>query len=378
MKRLEKWIWQRADWPMFRWDAEKILPLISQARLKQGKLLSKMSSIGFDLMRETCAEVLTEETVKTAEIEGESLNRDSVRSSVAKHLGLSTFGMPQPNRSIEGLVSVLFDATSQYDLKLSADRLKSWQAALFPTGYSGLLKIEVGEWRSSSEPMQVISGALGREVVHFEAPPGPSIADEMEKFLDWWNHHHLPDGLIRAGIAHFYFVTIHPFEDGNGRIARALTDMALAQDEKSQMRFYSLSAQIVKERSGYYQILEKCQRGDCNLTDWLAWYLTCYIRALDNSVTLISHTLAKADFWCRFSSTILNEKQRKVINLLLDAGKDCFEGGLTTRKYVSIAKVSRATAFREISDLLEKGLLLKNPSKGRNISYDLNWPDSML
>lgn len=373
MKRLEKWIWQKPDWPSFIWSAERILPFLSSARLQQGKLLSKVTDIGFELMREARADILTEEAVRTAEIEGEKLNRDSVRSSVARHLGLSTFGLPQPSRFIDGLVSVLIDATNQHDSPLTADRLKSWQAALFPTGYSGLLRIQTGEWRSSEEPMQVISGALGREKVHFEAPPGPLIATEMEKFLNWWNHPNSDDGLLRAGIAHFYFVTIHPFEDGNGRLARAITDMALAQDEKLPMRFYSLSSQIVKEKEEYYDILEKCQKGNSDITDWLVWFLACYTRAVDSAATLIFHILLKSSFWKHFSQVSLNEKQRKVINLLLDTGKDRFEGGLTTRKYVSIAKVSRATAFRDISDLLEKGILLQNPSKGRSVSYDLNW-----
>lgn len=374
MKRLNTWIWQQPNWPSFTWDSEQILPFLSKARLQQGKLLARVSDIGFELMREASADILIEEAVMTAEIEGEKLNRDSVRSSVARHLGLSTFGLPQPSRVIEGLVKVLIDATSQHDIPLTANRLKGWQAALFPTGYSGLLRIQVGEWRSNDEPMQVISGMLGKEKVHFEAVPGPKVQKEMDKFLKWWSlEAETIEGLLRAGIAHFYFVTIHPFEDGNGRLARAITDMALAQDEKLSMRFYSLSSQIVKERDEYYTILEKCQRHTPDITEWLIWFLGCYTKAVDNATTLIANVLAKAHFWQHFSQISVNDKQRKVVNLLLNAGQGNFEGGLTTRKYSSIAKVSRATAFREISDLLQKGIIIQNPSKGRNVNYDLNW-----
>lgn len=373
MKRLNMWIWQKADWPFFTWRAEEVLNPLAKARFEQGKLLAKATSLGFELMQEASADILTEEAVRTAEIEGEKLNRDSVHSSVAKHLGLPTFGLPEPTRSIDGLVSVLIDATSKFDAPLTADRLKAWQAALFPTGYSGLLRIEVGKWRSSSEPMQVISGPMGRENIHFEAPPGPHVTKEMGKFLKWWHTPQQIDGLLRAGIAHFYFVTIHPFEDGNGRLARVITDMALAQDENLPMRFYSFSSQIIKERKEYYNILERSQRNGLDITDWLIWFLSCYTRAVENSTVLISNVLMKSDFWKHFSQFSINEKQRKAINLLLDKGKGKFEGGMTTRKYVSLSKVSRSTAFRDISDLLEKGILIQKPSKGRSVSYDLNW-----
>jgi len=376
MKQLQKqkWIWQRPRWPIFTWQADELLMLLSKARLQQGKLLAKVNQIGFDLSMEASTDILTEEAVKTAEIEGENLNRESVRSSVARHLGLSTLGLPRPSRSIDGLVSVLIDATRRYDKPLIADRLKGWQAALFPTGYSGLFRIETGEWRSSEEAMQVVSGAMGREVVHFEAVPGPSVKREMAQFFTWWKSQlDKEDGIIRAGLAHFYFVTIHPFEDGNGRLARALTDMALAQDEKLQTRFYSLSSQIMKERNQYYEVLERCQKGDGDVTHWLVWFLECYIRAVEGATTLISHVLDKAAFRQHFAQAAINERQRKALNLLLDAGKGKFLGGMTTRKYVSINKTSRATAFREITDLIEKKILIQNPSKGRSVSYDLNW-----
>jgi len=371
---MKRWIWQKEQWPEFTWKADVLLPLISKARLEQGRLLAKVNSIGFELRREASADVLTEEAMKTSEIEGETLNRDSVRSSVAKHLGLSTFGLPEPGRAIDGLVDVLIDATRNHNKPLTAERLKSWQAALFPTGRSGLFRVQTGEWRTSEEPMQVVSRGMGHERVHFEAVPSSTVEKEMSRFLNWWQFSNgREDGLVRTGIAHFYFVTIHPFEDGNGRIARALTDMALAQDENLPTRFYSLSAQIMKERKHYYDILERCQKGDVDITSWLSWFLSCYIRALESATKLVAKVLAKANFWQHFAQVSLNERQRKVINLLLNAGVSGFEGGLTTRKYVSIAKASRATAFREITDLVEKKVLVQNPSKGRSTSYDLNW-----
>ena len=369
-----KWIWQQPNWPNFIWDTEILLPLLSKARLEQGKLLGRTKELGFELSQEAGADILIEEVIKTSEIEGAYLNRDLVRSSVAKHLGLPSLGLPQPSRSIDGLVDILLDATKKYTLPLTAERLCSWQAALFPTGYSGLLRIQVGQWRSGEDPMQVVSSAVGKENLHFEAVPSSCVKNEMDQFLTWWKFSFDKiDGLLRAGVAHFYFVTVHPFEDGNGRIARALTDMALAQDEKISTRFYSLSSQFMNEKKEYYDILERCQRGDMNITAWLVWFLASYIRALEGSSSLIAKVLAKASFWKYFSQTTLSDRQRKVVNVLLNAGRDGFEGGLTTRKYSSIAKVSRATAFREITNLVEKKIILQNPSKGRSTSYDLNW-----
>lgn len=369
-----KWIWQQPTWPDFIWKTETLLPFLSKARFEQGKLLGRTKELGFELSQEAGADILIEEVIKTSEIEGAYLNRDLVRSSVAKHLGLPSFGLPQASRSIDGLVDILIDATKEYDQPLTAQRLWSWQAALFPTGYSGMLRIQVGEWRSGEDPMQVVSGAIGKENLHFEAVPSSCVGNEMVQFLTWWKTSlDEIDGLLRAGLAHFYFVTVHPFEDGNGRIARALTDMALAQDEKISTRFYSLSSQIMKEKKEYYDILEQCQRGDMNITAWLVWFLISYTRSLEGSSNLIAKVLAKASFWKYFSQTAMSERQRKVVNVLLNAGKDEFEGGLTTRKYSSIAKVSRATAFREITNLVEKKVILQNPSKGRSTSYDLNW-----
>jgi len=326
-----------------------------------------------NLSQEAQAEILTEETIKTAAIEGQSLSRNSVRSSVARRLGLPIAGLPSAERHVDGLVEMILDATARYNEPLTAERLKGWQAALFPTGFSGLRRIRTGTWRGPV-PMQVVSGPVGREKVHFEAPPADRIGEEITRFLSWWEASlDNTEGLLRAGIAHFRFITIHPFEDGNGRIARALTDMALAQDERLSKRFYSLSAQIMAERDQYYKILEQCQKGDDDITAWLLWFLGCLERSVKNSETLISKVLAKADFWQRHGQTPMNDRQRKVVNRLLDAGQGGFEGGLTTKKYVSIAKTSRATAYREISDLVGKRVLMQNEGKGRNVSYDLVW-----
>lgn len=368
-----RYVWQRANWPNFSWQNDKLLHPVGRTRFCQGRLLSRIRGLGMNLSQEAQAEILTEETIKTAAIEGQSLSRNSVRSSVARRLGLPIAGLPSAERHVDGLVEMILDATARYNEPLTAERLKGWQAALFPTGFSGLRRIRTGTWRGPV-PMQVVSGPVGREKVHFEAPPADRIGEEITRFLSWWEASlDNTEGLLRAGIAHFRFITIHPFEDGNGRIARALTDMALAQDERLSKRFYSLSAQIMAERDQYYKILEQCQKGDDDITAWLLWFLGCLERAVKNSETLISKVLAKADFWQRHGQTPMNDRQRKVVNRLLDAGQGGFEGGLTTKKYVSIAKTSRATAYREISDLVGKRVLMQNEGKGRNVSYDLVW-----
>lgn len=369
-----KYVWRRDSWPQLSWKSEPLLPLISKARLEQGALLTNMKGLGSRLDREARADILTEEAVNTSAIEGERLNRASVRSSVAKRLGLPTVGLPPATRSVDGLVEVLLEATQQYDKPLTAARLKRWHAALFPTGYSGLTRIRVGQWRRSEQPMQVVSGAIGREVVHYEAPPGKQVEQDMRQFLSWWQATlGREEGLLRSGLAHFYFVTIHPFEDGNGRLARVLTDMALAQDEQLSTRYYSLSSQIMEERKGYYAVLETCQKGHGDVTEWLAWFLQCHRRAVERARQLLATVLAKTDFWRHHGDLALNARQRKVVNKLLDAGRGGFQGGLTTRKYVSMAHVSRATAFREISELVHRGVLRHNAAKGRSASYDLRW-----
>lgn len=370
---MQQYTWQHKSWPHFTWNADALLNLLSKARLAQGKLISKIQLLGFDLNIEAQSELLIEETIRTAEIEGAALNPQSVRSSVARRLGLKTAGLPTPDMHTEGLVEVLLDAVSNFQEPLTLERLYAWQAALFPTGYSGLSKVKTGGFRGE-EPMQVVSGYYGRETIHFEAPPHDRLVHEMKSFIEWWNQSEKElDSLLRAGIAHFYFVTIHPFEDGNGRIARALTDLALAQAEKSNMRVYSLSERIMKERDQYYQVLERCQKGDGDITTWLEWFLGCFERAICDAEIIIEKVLAKARFWKNHSQTMLNDRQQKVIARLLEAGPGKFEGGLTTKKYISIAQISRATAAREIADLLEKRVLVQNEGKGRNVNYDLNW-----
>lgn len=370
-----RYIWQSDLWPNLTWDSDALLSLLGQARLLQGNLLGRMKRLGFRLGEEAQADILTEEAIKTAAIEGDRLNPKMVRSSVARHLGLKEAGLIPATRSVDGLVEVILDATQKYNKPLSTDRLKGWHAALFPTGYSGLHKIRVGQWRGQA-PMQVVSGPTGKEKVHFEAPPGEVVEAEMKQFLRWWEESRKnTDCILRAGLAHFYFVTIHPFEDGNGRVARALTDMALAQDEKLSIRYYSLSSQIMEERKGYYDILEKCSKASSvNVTKWLVWFLECFERAIQRSDKIIGNVLAKADFWQEHAQAELNERQRKVLNRILNVGPGGFEGGLTTRKYVSMTKTSRATAFREISDMLDKRILHQLSGKGRSVHYDLIWP----
>lgn len=361
------YIWEHKNWPDFTWQNDKLIRLLGKARLAQGKLLSKINTLGMGLSEESRSEILVEETLKTAAIEGQKLEEDVVRSSVARRLGLPTGGVKKEDRNAEGLIDVIMDATTNYKNPLTAKRLKSWQAALFPTGYSGLKKIHVGKWRGK-ETMQIVSGPVGREKVHFEAPPHERIDPEMKAFIDWWEKQSKKiDGLLRAGISHFYFVTIHPFEDGNGRIARALTDMALAQDESFPERYYSLSSRIMKERNSYYNILEKTSKGTVDITGWLEWFLLCFLRALEDSEAAIFMVLNKAEFWRMHAEMDLNKNQRKAINRLLEG----FEGGLTTRKYVSMTKTSRATAYRDISDMVKKKILVRNKAKGRSVSYRL-------
>ena len=368
------YIWERKEWPNFKWQSERLMKALSHARFLQGELLSKIRSLGLDRNQESRADILVEETVKTAAIEGARLDREAVRSSVARRLGLPKAGLKAPDKNTEGLIDVILDATTNYKKPLTAKRLKSWQAALFPTGYSGLSKIRVGQWRGKT-PMRVVSGPVGREKVHFEAPPYNRVNYEMQRFIRWWEKESNDiEGLLKAGIAHFYFVIIHPFEDGNGRIARVLSDMALAQDENLPKRFYSLSSRIMAERKSYYDILEQSSKGSLDITEWLLWFLKCYSMAIEDSNSAILKVSQKAAFWQRHAQTILNKNQQKVINRLLDAGEGGFQGGLSTRKYVAITKVSRATAYRDISDLLKKKMLTRSETKGRSVSYNLLFP----
>ncbi|OGQ86616.1 MAG: cell filamentation protein Fic [Deltaproteobacteria bacterium RIFOXYD12_FULL_56_24] len=369
------YIWQEEKWPLFTWQNDALIDALSRCNFKRGKLLGRVASLGMELGLEAQAEVLAAEVMQTSAIEGHSLSPDSVRSSVARRLGLPDAGVSGPDRYTEGLVEVLLDATRNYAQPLTVERLHGWQAALFPTGFSGLHRLAVGEFRGDAA-MQVLSGPLGREKIHYEAPPSNALAMEMARFLQWWQEKQgTIDGILRAAIAGFWFVSIHPYEDGNGRLARAITDMALAQDEKLAVRYYSLSMQIMEERKAYYESLEKCQKSGLDISEWLVWFLGCFERALSKSDNLLGKVLRKVSFWEIHSLAPLTERQRKVINRLLDAGPQGFAGGLTTKKYAGMTKTSRATSFREISDLLSKKILIQNPGKGRSVSYDLAWPD---
>ncbi len=378
MTQNTKYIWQRQSWPALRWDAAALLKPLGDCRFQQGSLLTQMRELGLDVKQQARAEVLIEEALKTSEIEGERLDPGAVRSSVARRLGLPTAGLsPAKDQHADGVVDILLDATQNYQKELSAERLFSWHAALFPTGYSGLHQIRVACWRDDHDgPMQIVSGPVGRERVHYQAPPANQLAGEMSWFLRGWNENSSQtDGILRSAVAHLWFVAIHPFEDGNGRIARTLTEMAMAQDEALATRYYSLSSQIMAERDAYYAILERTNKGDGDITEWLIWFLDCMSKAMVRSNDLLSNVVNKARFWKRHAQTALTERQCKAINRLLEAGPGGFEGGMTNRKYAGIAHVSKATAQRELADLVKKGVLRPNPGGGRSASYDLAWDE---
>ncbi len=375
MKSIQ-YIWQRQNWPQLTWDAEKFLCLLGECRQLQGGLLGAVAALGFDLENQAQAEFFTEEILQTSAIEGEQLDVRSVRSSVARKLGLSAAGLPVDQR-IDNLMAVLLDATRNHSAPLTPERLCGWHAALFPTGYSGFHKIQVGAWRKSSEPMRVVSGPVGKERIHYEAPPADSLEGEMNRFFLWWNESQgTIEGIIRAAIAHFRFVAIHPFDDGNGRIARALTDTALAQNDRQPIRYYSLSAQIMAEREDYYKILADVSRGNGDITDWLLWFLGCFSRAVAHSETMLAGVFTKAKFWRLHTHSPMTERQKKVLNRVLDEPAG-FEGKLTTRKYASMAKVSTATAYRELDQLHAMGVL-RRTGKGRTVGYDIILPDGAI
>ena len=362
------YIWEQQDWPHLTWNNKGLLEPLAAARLKQGRLLGRMASLGFDLKLEAQLVALTEDVVKSSEIEGEILDRDSVRSSLARRLGLPAAAIAPADRQTEGVVEMMLDATENYEALLTPERLFGWQAALFPTGYSGMYRVKTGAWRDDAEgPMQVVSGPIGRQRVHYQAPPAPRLDAEMQAFLEWFKLRDGPEGLLRAGLAHLWFVTIHPFDDGNGRIARAIADQALAQSEESGQRFYSMSSQIRKERSSYYDALESAQKGTLNVTDWLVWFLNCFSRAIDGAESACADVLRKASFWQRYAREPFTKRQKTVLNRFLDG----FEGKLTARKWASIGKCSIPTAQRDINELLERGILRRNPGGSKNTSYDL-------
>lgn len=366
------YIWAQKRWPDLIWDTARLAPLLAQVSRDQGRLLGRMQGLGFELRQEAQLSTLTEDVVRSSEIEGERLDNDQVRSSVARRLGMEISGLVTADRDVEGVVEMMLDATTNYTRPLTADRLFGWHASLFPTGRSGLHKITVGGWRKdSSGPMQVVSGPIGRQKVHYEAPPAARVSQEMRRFLSWFKAPGDVDPLFVAGLAHLWFVTIHPFEDGNGRIARAIADLALARSEGSPQRFYSMSAQIRRQRADYYGMLERTQKGDLDVTSWQEWFLVCLRRAIEGSQHTLSAVLAKARFWERFAQQSLNERQVKVLNKLLDD----FEGKLTTSKWAQLTKSSQDTAYRDILDLVQRGALRKDSGGGRSTTYSLVMDD---
>ena len=363
-----KYIWQQPEWPHWHYDTERLVSLLAKVHHAQGHLLGRMQNIGMGLRDQATLQVLIEEVLKTSEIEGEPLNPETVRSSVARRLGVDVGALAPADRHVDGVVDMVLDATSRFEQPLTEDRLFGWHAALFPSGYSGMNKINTGDWRDdTSGPMQVVSGPIGRETVHYEAPPAEQLTSEVSVFLRWFNAVDEFDPMIKAGLAHLWFVTIHPFDDGNGRISRAVGDMALARVDQSPQRFYSLSAQIQRERKDYYDRLEQTQKSTLDVTDWLAWFLGCLLRAMQGADVTLSAVLTKARFWQHWADTPMNERQIKLLNSLLDG----FEGKLTSSKWGKIAKCSPDTALRDITDLLNHGVLLKSDAGGRSTSYEL-------
>ncbi|MCF0049531.1 Fic family protein [Dyadobacter sp. LJ53] len=361
-------IHQKKSWPAFTWDHQMISFLLASVRYKQGKLVGRMESLSFSLQDEAVLQTLTLDAVKSNEIEGQILNADQVRSSIARRLGMDIGMLTPADRHVEGVVEMLLDATQHYQEALSEERLFGWHAALFPTGRNGMFKITIGNWRDSSgSPMQVVSGAMGREKVHFEAPDSDRLPEEMSRFISWFNAKSDLDLVIKAAIAHLWFVTIHPFDDGNGRIARPIADMLLARSDESAQRFYSMSAQIQQKRKHYYDILEKTQKGNLDITEWLEWFLYCLDGALEATETTLNAVLNKAKYWKLFAEKNINDRQKIMLSKLLDG----FEGKLNTSKWAKIAKTSSDTALRDIQNLVEQGVLEKENSGGRSTSYRL-------
>lgn len=363
------YIHQSPNWPHFTWQQDQLARLLAEVRHRQGKLIGRMEGLGFKLQEEASLQTLTLDVLKSSEIEGELLNAEQVRSSIARRLGIDIAGLAPADRHVEGIVEMMLDATQQYEQPLSEDRLFGWHAALFPTGRSGMHKIVVGAWRDNKkdDPMQVVSGAMGKEKVHYEAPDADRLPTEMNQFINWFNENATTDAVIKAAIAHLWFVTIHPFDDGNGRIARAIADMQLARADGTRQRFYSMSAQIRKERKEYYDILETTQKASLDITRWLTWFLQCLDRAIAATYETLGGVLRKAKFWEKHTATVLNDRQRTMLNKLLDG----FEGKLNTSKWAKITKTSQDTALRDIQDLIDKKVLAKEAGGGRSTSYVL-------
>jgi len=363
------YIHQLPHWPRFTWDAERLSLLLTNIRHQQGKLLGQMEKTGFALQTEATLQTLTLDVLKSSEIEGELLDAEQVRSSIAKRLGIEIAGLTNTDRHVEGIVEMMLDATQHFQEPLSNERIVGWHSSLFPTGRSGMHKIVVGAWRDNlpNDPMQVVSGAMGKKKVHYEAPPSELLDDEMEKLLSWLNSTENIDPLMKAAIAHLWFITIHPFDDGNGRIARAIADMLLARADGTAKRFYSMSTQIRKERNAYYDVLEQTQKGNLDITVWLEWFLQCLNKALHASEEILSSVLTKAAFWKRHEKTIFNQRQIVMLGKLLDG----FEGMLTSSKWAQITRTSQDTALRDIQDLISKNILVKDDAGGRSTGYKI-------
>lgn len=363
-----EYIYQQKNWANFYWSDEIILPQLIQVRNMQARLIGRMEALGFQLKMEAGLETLTLDVLKTSDIEGEVLDTQQVRSSIARRLGMDISGLVHSDRHVEGVVEMMLDATQNHKNKLTKERLFDWHAALFPTGRTGMFKIRVGNWREDLKgPMQVVSGAVGKEKIHFKAPDAATVDSEMEKFLFWFEQKEGIDEVIKAAIAHLWFVTIHPFEDGNGRIARAIADMQLARADNSSQRFYSMSAQIKTERAEYYTCLEKTQQSNLDITEWLNWFLKCLDKAILNSEITFEKIIEKSKFWNENINTSLNERQRLMINRLLDG----FFGNLNTSKWAKITRCSPDTALRDIQDLIAKSILIKKNEGGRSTNYEL-------
>ncbi|MEZ4849990.1 MAG: Fic family protein [Bacteroidia bacterium] len=362
-------IYQKQGWPHFIWNDTQLITSLGRVRSLQGQLIGKMESLGFELKTEATLESLTLEILKSTEIEGEILNPEQVRSSVARRLGMNIAGMVSSDRDVDGVVDMMIDAVNKFTEPLTVERLFNWHYSLFPTGRSGMYKLIVGNWRDDSTgPMQVVSGPSGRERIHFQAPAASQIESEMARFLQWVNHENTIDPVLKAAIAHLWFVTIHPFEDGNGRIGRAISEMLLARADGVSQRYYSMSSQIRIERDEYYKNLEFTQKGTLDITDWLDWFLKCLYHALDSSDAILSRVMFKHKFWTKWAKTPLNDRQTLMLNKLLDG----FKGKLNTSKWAKIAKCSRDTALRDIQDLVKKGVLVQENGGGRSTSYEVN------
>ncbi len=365
---MARYIHELNDWPRLHWSHRRITEQLASVSRRQGRLIGRMEGLGFQLRAEAMLASLTEEVIKSSEIEGEVLDRDQVRSSIALRLGMDIGALAPVDRNVEGVVEMMLDATQKFTEPLTDERLFAWQAALFPAGRSGLRKITVGAWRTGEAgPMQIVSGPMGRERVHYEAPAAQRLKSEMRDFLKWFNGKEPIDPVLKAAVAHLWFVTIHPFEDGNGRIARAIADMALARSEGTPRRFYSMSAQIQAERKTYYDILETTQKGDLDITAWLHWFLACLDRAFDGAEDVLATVLRKARFWETHIGAAFNDRQREVLNRLLDG----MEGKLTSSKWAALTKTSQDTALRDIDDLLVRGILYREAAGGRSTGYSL-------